>query len=112
MIFRVYTSAISTLYGAVSLVIILLLIARYYYLMTYGVPHRFGRTAWIYWPTQISIALTAALMMTQMGSFLFEATAIKGDKGDPVVPLVAVLGCLGMGLAWVSHLLSYKLHSH
>jgi hypothetical protein len=89
----------------------LLLIARYYYLMTYGVPHRYGRTAWIYWPTQISIALTAALMMTQVVSFLFESTATKGDNKDPVAPLVYVLGCLGMGLAWVSRYLSCELRS-
>lgn len=85
------------------MVAMLILIARYYYLTTYGVPHRFGRTAWIYWPTQISIALTAALMVTQAGSFLFEATATREDNDHQDVPLVAALGCLGMGLTWVSY---------
>lgn len=85
------------------MVTMLILIARYYYLMMYGVPHRFGRTAWIYWPTQTSIVLTAALMVTQAGSFLFEAAATKEDNDHPDVPLVAVLGCLGMGLTWVGH---------
>ncbi|KAF9136196.1 Canalicular multispecific organic anion transporter 2 [Mortierella sp. GBA39] len=87
----------------------LILIARYYYLTTYGVPHRFGRTVWIYWPTQISIALTAALMVTQAGSFLFEAAAIKGDNDHLDVPLVAVLGCWGMGMSWIAALAVNRL---
>ncbi|KAG0071220.1 Canalicular multispecific organic anion transporter 2 [Linnemannia elongata] len=99
----------STLYGGVSMVTTMILVARYYYLTTYGVPHCFGRTAWIYWPTQISIALTAALMVTQAGSFLFEATVIKGDNNYHDVPLVAVLGCLGMGLAWIAALAVNRL---
>lgn len=102
--FRARVPTISTLYGGVSIVTTMILVARYYYLTTYGVPHCFGRTAWIYWPTQVSIALTAALMVTQAGSFLFEATVIKGDNNYHDAPLVAVLGCLGMGLAWVSFL--------
>jgi hypothetical protein len=73
-----------------------LLIARYHYLKTYGVPHRFGRTKWIYWPTQISIALTVTLMVTQ--AVLLFITDSSEDT-----PLVAAFGCFGMGLAWVSH---------
>ncbi|KAF8940207.1 hypothetical protein BGZ47_007831 [Haplosporangium gracile] len=76
---------------------------------THGVPHRFGRTAWIYWPTQISIALTAALMVIQAGSFLFGAMAIKGDNDYPDMPLVAVLGCLGMGVTWIAALAVNRL---
>lgn len=91
------------------MVTMLILIARYYYLMMYGVPHRFGRTAWIYWPTQTSIVLTAALMVTQAGSFLFEAAATKEDNDHPDVPLVAVLGCLGMGLTWIAALAVNRL---
>ncbi|KAF9905090.1 hypothetical protein EC991_002043, partial [Linnemannia zychae] len=80
----------------VSVVALCLLVARYHYLRTHGVPHRFGRTAWIYWPTQISIVLTAALLVTQAG-------LLVADKSEDM-PLVAALGCLGMGLAWFAAL--------
>ena len=90
----------SALFGGTSLATLLLLIARFHYLNTHGIPHRYGRNAWIYWPTQISIALTAVLMMTQAGLFFHEAINGSNSPGTDV-PLVAALGTLGMGLAWV-----------
>ncbi|KAG0371858.1 Canalicular multispecific organic anion transporter 2 [Mortierella sp. AD032] len=84
---------ISALYGGVSVVFLVLLLARYQYLVTHGVSHPFGRTEWIYWPTQFSIAMTAALMMGQTNLL------ISANKGEEVLPL-AKLGCLGMAVAW------------
>lgn len=82
----------SVLYGAVSVIALLLFCGRFLYLSRHGQAHHLGRTAWIYWPTQIAMTLAAAVI-------LVEATVIGMDHE---ASLVAVLGSIGMGVAWVN----------
>jgi len=55
-------------------------------------PHGFGRTEWIYWPTQICMAAAAALAFTN----IFVQYAL-GAAPSPS----AILGYFGTGMAWV-----------
>ncbi|KAF9137002.1 Multidrug resistance-associated protein 1 [Mortierella sp. GBA39] len=54
----------SILLGALSTLVIASFFGRYMALRKYYKPHEFGRTAWIYWPTQICMSLTG---MTAVG---------------------------------------------
>ncbi|KAG0054479.1 hypothetical protein BGZ83_011166 [Gryganskiella cystojenkinii] len=76
----------------VSAVAILLFFGRFFYLSRHGRAHRLGRTAWIYWPTQIAMTLAATII-------LVEATVLGMDHD---ASLIALIGCAGMGLAWLA----------
>ncbi|KAF8985705.1 Multidrug resistance-associated protein 1 [Entomortierella lignicola] len=49
-----------------------------------------GRTAWIYWPTQIAMSLAAIVILIQ-------ALVLYHNDSPPV----AILGCLIMGVSWI-----------
>jgi len=73
---------------------IFVFLGRLWYLSSHGLAHHLGRTAWIYWPTQIAMTLAA-------GVIFGEAVILGKDEGASAV---AVFGCLGMGVAWVNNL--------
>ncbi|KAG9323193.1 hypothetical protein KVV02_002982 [Mortierella alpina] len=80
----------SVLFGAVSLIAILGFIVRIYYLTHHAKAHNFGRTAWIYWPTQLCMgfgALTAGTLST---------AHFTSDASSPIF----AWSCLSMGAAW------------
>ncbi|KAF9997077.1 Multidrug resistance-associated protein 1 [Entomortierella chlamydospora] len=72
----------------------ILFIVRLYYLRKHGKPHNLGRTAWIYWPTQIAMSLAAIVILVQ-------AIILYRNNSPPV----ATLGCLIMGVAWITAVL-------
>ncbi|GJJ68246.1 ATP-binding cassette, subfamily C (CFTR/MRP), member 1 [Entomortierella parvispora] len=89
----------SVLYGALSAIALLVFLGRFWFLSIHGQAHHLGRTAWIYWPTQAAMTLAA-------GVILGEAWVLATDE---TASTVAVLGCIGMGLAWTSAVMVNRL---
>ncbi|KAG0044415.1 Multidrug resistance-associated protein 4, partial [Gryganskiella cystojenkinii] len=67
-----------------------LFISRIYRLRAHRTPHNYGRTAWIYWPTQLCIGATSILMLTQ------SAISATGKHSS----VMNTVGTLTMGVAW------------
>ncbi|KAF9586129.1 hypothetical protein BGW38_009399 [Lunasporangiospora selenospora] len=82
----------SALYGALSALVALLLCSRLYSFWRHGKRHGLGRTAMIYWPTQISMTLASIVIASQALEFYLQESHLS----------VAVLGCLGMAITWVT----------
>lgn len=78
---------------------IFVFLGRLWYLSNHGLAHHLGRTAWIYWPTQIAMTLAAGVMFG-------EAVVLSKDEAASAV---AVFGCLSMGVAWVNNLSSLHM---
>ncbi|KAG0085747.1 Multidrug resistance-associated protein 1 [Podila epicladia] len=79
-------------------------LTRIYYLRTKLRPHTLGRTGYIYWPTQLAMALAAIIAFTQ-GLVVH----LTGDNHSPI----QVVGCLCMGTAWASAvLLNHSEHKY
>ncbi|KAF8927534.1 hypothetical protein BGZ58_010336 [Dissophora ornata] len=79
------------LYGAMSILATIAFAARIVQLKTKCAPHRLGRTAWIYWPSQICMGLNGALALVNVVLRLWH-----GD-GTPA----ATFGYLCFGIAWI-----------
>ncbi|KAF9201818.1 Multidrug resistance-associated protein 1 [Haplosporangium sp. Z 27] len=85
----------SILFGALSVVAAAGFAWRAYYLPHYGVAHQLGRTAWIYWPTQISMTLAAIISCLLSLQFLRDLP-------------IAAWSCLSMGVAWALAVVSNR----
>ncbi|CAO3566553.1 unnamed protein product [Mortierella alpina] len=80
----------SVLFGAVSLIAILGFTIRIYYLTHHAKAHNFGRTAWIYWPTQLCMGLGALMACT------LSTAHFSSENSSPIFSW----SCLSMGAAW------------
>ncbi|KAF9930603.1 hypothetical protein FBU30_000306 [Linnemannia zychae] len=69
-----------SVYSILSGVALLLFGARIIYLRTTCKPHLFGRTAWIYWPSQAFSALSALLLFFQAFNEATKEEAFAPDK--------------------------------
>lgn len=67
-------------------------LARVHYLTHNAKPHGLGRTAWIYWPTQISMIVAAVAIWT----LAYQLFYMKD------FPVVSAWSCTIMGVAWVA----------
>ncbi|KAG9062305.1 Multidrug resistance-associated protein 1 [Linnemannia hyalina] len=77
-------------------------LARIHYLTHHAKPHGLGRTAWIYWPTQISMIVAAIAVWTLAYQFF----AMKD------FPVVSAWSCTLMGAAWVAAAILNKYEHH
>lgn len=66
-------------------------LTRVRYLIHHGKPHGLGRTAWIYWPTQIFMVIAAFAIWTLAFQFFSTKHFLA----------VAAWSCIVMGTAWV-----------
>ncbi|KAF9142619.1 hypothetical protein BGX30_002598, partial [Mortierella sp. GBA39] len=80
----------STLLGLPALIATLTFVSRILWLKNKRTPHSYGRTAWIYWPTQLLIALGFTIA-------LYIAVSPSASNGLP-------LGALLMFVAWATAL--------
>ncbi|KAF9911161.1 hypothetical protein BX616_010659 [Lobosporangium transversale] len=93
----------SVLYGAFSILATIAFISRILYLRKRCTLHHLGRTAWIYWPTQIAMGTAAVL------SFVNATSRLLHGDGYPA----AVFGYFSLGLAWVlAVVLNYNEHRY
>ncbi|KAF9148512.1 Multidrug resistance-associated protein 1 [Linnemannia schmuckeri] len=67
-------------------------LTRIHYLARHTKPHGLGRTAWIYWPTQISMVVAAITIWTLAYQFF----SMKNYS------VICAWSCLLMGVAWVA----------
>ena len=90
-----------TLLGVPAAIALISFLARIRWLKRHGSPHNYGRTGWIYWPSQAFIALACltllASLLTSFGSSM---------PADGFLTGVTLLL-----LAWVSDLASKVLYS-
>ena len=84
-----------TLIGIPAAVATLAFLHRVLWLHRHGRPHNFGRTAWIYWPSQILILLSLLPLLALIMSFTGHFSESHG-----LVP-AAIL----MAIAWVRFIL-------
>lgn len=91
----------SVLLGALSTLAIASFIGRYVALRTWSAPHEFGRTGWIYWPTQICMSVTG---MTAVGVLVH---LLNQENG--AVP-AATFGYSAFAAAWVSVYIFFANH--
>lgn len=82
----------SVFFGGMATVATVGFMTRIHYLTQHAKPHGLGRTAWIYWPTQISMIVAAVAIWTLAYQFF----SLKD------FPVVSAWGCTLMGAAWVS----------
>ena len=83
---------ISVLFGMFSVLATVGFLTRTIYLRRHGQLHNFGRTEWIYWPTQICMTLAA-----------LEAWILAGQHHHSEYRSdVFVWGSIAMGVSWVS----------
>ncbi|KAK5814377.1 hypothetical protein F5H01DRAFT_391041 [Linnemannia elongata] len=54
-----------SMYSILSTVALLVFVVRIRYLRTACKPHQFGRTAWIYWPSQVIMSILALMLTAQ-----------------------------------------------
>ncbi|KAF9134617.1 hypothetical protein BGW39_006382 [Mortierella sp. 14UC] len=80
----------ATLLGVPATIATLTFVARVLWLKNNRTPHNYGRTGWIYWPTQLLIALAAILA-------IYTASSPYSSHGLP-------LGALLMSVAWATAL--------
>ncbi|KAF8944053.1 hypothetical protein BGZ47_004716 [Haplosporangium gracile] len=80
----------STLLGPPAVIATITFVSRILWLNNKRTPHNYGRTAWIYWPTQLLIALGSILA-------LYIAASPYASNGLP-------LGALLMFIAWATAL--------
>ncbi|KAF9131983.1 hypothetical protein BG015_003780, partial [Linnemannia schmuckeri] len=80
----------STLLGPPAVIATITFVSRILWLINRRTPHNYGRTAWIYWPTQLLIALGSILA-------LYIAASPHASNGLP-------LGALLMFVAWATAL--------
>ncbi|KAF9110690.1 Multidrug resistance-associated protein 1 [Mortierella sp. AM989] len=81
----------SVLFGALSLFAVVVFVLRIYYLRVHGIAHHLGRTAWIYWPTQICMTLAAVIAWLLSLQFVFLPAA--------TFP-IAAWSCISLAIAW------------
>ncbi|KAF9352691.1 hypothetical protein BGX26_009539 [Mortierella sp. AD094] len=86
------------LFGALSSLAIVGFVLRIYFLTHHGVAHNLGRTAWIYWPTQICMTLAAVIAWSLSLRFFL-------PSGD--LP-IAAWSSLSMGVAWALAMISNR----
>ncbi|KAG0012452.1 Multidrug resistance-associated protein 1, partial [Entomortierella chlamydospora] len=86
------------LFGALSLLAIGGFVSRVHYLIRHGVAHNLGRTAWIYWPTQICMTLAAVIAWSLSLRFFLRGADFP----------IAAWSCLGMGIAWTLAVISNR----
>ncbi|GJJ77404.1 hypothetical protein EMPS_09763 [Entomortierella parvispora] len=79
----------SILFGALSALATISLVGRLIYFRKYGQAHGYGRTRWIYWPTQACMAMAA------MCALLLAAT-----NYDAQTSLLPSLGYFSIALTW------------
>ncbi|KAF9151749.1 hypothetical protein BG015_006269 [Linnemannia schmuckeri] len=90
-----------SIYSILSSVALLVFAARIRYLRTACKPHQFGRTAWIYWPSQAIMSLLALTLTAQ---------TIQGAVNGINTP-DKVLGIVLTAVAWACALvLNYNEH--
>ncbi|KAI1316154.1 hypothetical protein EDD11_010392 [Mortierella claussenii] len=82
----------SVLFGALSISAILLFTSRIAYLKSQCKPHGLGRTAWIYWPTQICMG-TAGLLAAANAAWII----LQSENPSSA----QIVGFLAMGCAWL-----------
>lgn len=82
----------SVFFCGMATVAIVGFLARVHYLTHNAKPHGLGRTAWIYWPTQISMIVAAVAIWT----LAYQLFYMKD------FPVVSAWSCTIMGVAWVS----------
>ncbi|KAF9909324.1 hypothetical protein EC991_008835 [Linnemannia zychae] len=80
----------ATLFGVPAVIAVLTFISRIVWLKNNRTPHNYGRTGWIYWPTQLLIALGAILA-------IYIASSPYSSHGLP-------LGALLTAVAWATAL--------
>lgn len=80
----------STLLGLPAVIATVTFVSRILWLKNKRTPHNYGRTAWIYWPTQLLIAFGSILA-------LYIAVSPYASNGLP-------LGAFLMFVAWVCQL--------
>ncbi|KAG0306642.1 hypothetical protein BGZ97_000667 [Linnemannia gamsii] len=88
----------SVFFGAIGAVAIAGFLARTRYLRHRAKPHGLGRTAWIYWPTQIFMVAAAIAIWTLAYQFF----TMKDS------PTVFAWSCIIMGIAWVAAVILNK----
>ncbi|KAG0200435.1 hypothetical protein BGX28_006514 [Mortierella sp. GBA30] len=81
-----------TLLGLPSFVVVVFFITRIRWLKVNRTPHPYGRTEWIYWPSQVFISLACLLLVY----------SIVESSGDSVVSDGFSLGLSLMLLAWLT----------
>ncbi|KFH63164.1 hypothetical protein MVEG_11199 [Podila verticillata NRRL 6337] len=97
----------SIFYALIALLSLVVFLIRIYHLRTACMPHRFGRTAWIYWPTQIFISL-AALTMFALGVDAFLNERLLSIQVLASIAMASTLLC-GLFLNKEEH--KYKIRS-
>ncbi|KAF9129232.1 Canalicular multispecific organic anion transporter 2, partial [Linnemannia schmuckeri] len=94
----------SVLLGALSTLAITSFIGRYVALRKWSAPHEFGRTGWIYWPTQMCMSVTG---MTAVGVLVH---LLNQENG--AVP-AATFGYAALAAAWLLAVpLNYYEHAY
>ncbi|KAF8932135.1 Canalicular multispecific organic anion transporter 2 [Haplosporangium gracile] len=94
----------SVLLGALSTLAIASFIGRYVALRKWFTPHKFGRTGWIYWPTQICMSVTGMMAIGVLVHLL------KQKNG--AVPAV-IFGYVALAAAWLLAVpLNYYEHAY
>ncbi|KAG0304567.1 hypothetical protein BGZ99_002349, partial [Dissophora globulifera] len=78
---------------------LVLFVFRLYWLSRHGKPHNFGRTAWIYWPSQALMASSCAILLTELVA------------PDAHLDLPAKLATIFMLLAWALAMMLNRLES-
>ena len=96
--YRAHLNICSVFYTLIALLSLVAFVVRIYHLRTACMPHQFGRTAWIYWPTQIFIILAALTMF---------ALAADAFLNEPSLS-IQVLASIAMGSTLVSIPLSNR----
>ncbi|KAG0078619.1 Multidrug resistance-associated protein 1 [Linnemannia elongata] len=92
----------SVFFCGMATVAIVGFLARVHYLTHNAKPHGLGRTAWIYWPTQISMLVAAVAIWT----LAYQLFYMKD------FPVVSAWSCTIMGVAWVAAAILNKYEHH
>ncbi|KAG0042095.1 Multidrug resistance-associated protein 1, partial [Gryganskiella cystojenkinii] len=83
----------SVLFATLATVMILGVSIRMLYIVKHCKPHGLGRTAWIYWPTQLAMGFTGVSSLVLAG--LMQFGAMQGSSPS------AILGYTSIGCSWV-----------
>lgn len=93
----------SVLLGAFSIVVMVAFVARIVRLRVSCTPHHLGRTAWIYWPTQVFMGLAGILALINA------CLQYWRSDGTPA----SIVGYLCFGSAWILALvLNHEEHQY
>ncbi|KAG0274827.1 hypothetical protein BGZ96_004070, partial [Linnemannia gamsii] len=88
----------SVFFGGIGAFAIAGFLTRIRYLIHHAKPHGLGRTAWIYWPTQIFMVVAAFAIWTLALQFFLTKN----------FPAVSAWSCIVMGTAWVAAVILNK----